>query len=116
MMRFWRTALGALLPFALHGLAREVDAAVGVLLHTSLDLPDFVAQALGLLEAKSALRVLAWTAAGAAIWGGLAALEARRQGRRLAEGLRDEAAGFAPLYLRPALTVAALLALAISPV
>ena len=36
-----RGAARVLLPFALHGLAREVDGAVGTLLHTTLDLPDF---------------------------------------------------------------------------
>ena len=39
-----RTALvfRVVLPFVLYALARDVDAAVGVLLHSSLDLPDFV--------------------------------------------------------------------------
>jgi len=36
-----RALLGVLLPFALHGLAREIDAALGVLLHSTLDLPRF---------------------------------------------------------------------------
>jgi hypothetical protein len=117
MMPSWRTALRALLPFALHGLAREVDAAVGMLLHTSLDLPNFVGVALGLLEAKSVLlRVLAWTVGGAAVWAVLAGLHARTQGVAFQESLSDEAAGFSPLYLRPALTVLALLSLALSPV
>ena len=31
-----------LLPFFLHSVARDVDAAVGILLHTTLDLPGFV--------------------------------------------------------------------------
>ena len=39
-----QAAARVLLPFALHGLARQVDAAVGVLLHTSLDLPGTVAR------------------------------------------------------------------------
>jgi len=95
-----QTAARVLLPFALHGLAREVDAAVGVLLHTSLDLPGFVPTALGLVDwSAAALHVLLWTALGALAWAVLG----------------DDARGFAPLYLRPALTLLALLSLALGP-
>ena len=90
-----------LLPFALHGLAREVDGAVGTLLHTSLDLADFVLQALRLLQpGRVLLSVLAWTAAGGAVWCALGFVRARREHTRLATALEVEATGFGPLYLR----------------
>jgi hypothetical protein len=111
-----RAALRALLPFALHALAREVDAAVGLLLRTSLDLPDFVAQALRLVDPAAALgRVAAWIAAGAGLWAVLALLRSRRDGTPLAAALDASSAGFAPLYLRPALSLLALASLAVQP-
>ena len=111
-----RAALRALLPFALHSLAREIDAAVGVLLRTTLDLPGFVREALSLVDTGSALRSLAlWTVLGAAIWLALAALRAGREGTAIRDALETEAAGFAPLYLRPALTLLALVSLALQP-
>jgi len=108
-----RAILRALLPFALHAVAREVDAAVGLLLRTTLDLPDFVLQALRLVDPAAALgRIAAWTAAGAALWAALALVRARRDGTSLAEGLEAASAGFRPLYLRPVLTLLALASLA----
>ena len=105
-----------LLPFALHGLAREVDGAVGTLLHTTLDLPDFVVQALRLLDpARALLGVLLWATAGALVSSLLAVLRARRKGIGLAAALDAEAAGFGPLYLRPVLTALALVSLAVRP-
>ena len=62
-------ALRILLPFLLHALARDVDAAVGVLLHTSLDLPRFVPRALALVDLAAAARHAAlWVVGGAALW------------------------------------------------
>jgi hypothetical protein len=111
-----RAALRALLPFALHALAREVDAAVGLLLRTSLDLPDFVAQALRLVDPAAALgRVAAWMAAGAGLWAVLALLRSRRDGTSLAAALDASSAGFAALYLRPVLSLLALASLAVQP-
>ncbi|HET8647030.1 MAG TPA: hypothetical protein VFO85_16155, partial [Vicinamibacteria bacterium] len=111
-----RAAVRALLPFALHGLAREVDAATGLLLRTTLDLPRFVPEALGLVGIGEAARsVLLWTLLGAVLWAALALLRARREAVPLAAALEAEARGFGPLYLRPALTVLALLALALQP-
>jgi hypothetical protein len=111
-----RTVLRALLPFALHGLAREVDGAVGLLLHTSLDLPDFVPQALRLVDpGVAAVRVAAWTAAGAGAWMLLSLFESRRDGSRVRAALETSAAGFGALYLRPALTLLALASLAVRP-
>jgi hypothetical protein len=113
----WRRAVpNVLLPFALHALARQVDAVVGTLLHTSLDLPDFVAHALSLLDpGRVLLSVLAWSTAGLVAWLLLALCRARREGTALAAALETEASGFGPLYLRPVLTVLALLALAARP-
>ena len=103
-----------LLPFALHGLAREVDAAAGTLLHTSLDLPDFVAQALRLLDpARVLLSVFWWTAGGAALW--LLLALARNSRVHLATQLEVDASLFGPLWLRPILTSLALISLALRP-
>jgi hypothetical protein len=113
----WRRAVpSVLLPFALHALAREVDGAVGTLLHTTLDLPDFVVRALGLLDpGRVLLAVLGWTAAGVVVWGALAAARSAREQSGLAAALEAEAAGLGPLYLRPILTGLALLSLAARP-
>src|SRR5205814_2924166 len=105
-----------LLPFVLWAVARDVDAAVGVLLHTTLDLPDFVGRALGLLDAGEVARhVLGWTAAGAALWTAAAALQRRAGARSWAEAGAATAPPFAVLWLRPALTVLALVSLALRP-
>lgn len=113
----WRRGItGVLLPFALHGLARAVDAAVGTLLHTSLDLPDFVFQALRLLDpAHLLLSVLSWIAGGAVFWLLLALTHTRRSHIHLTAALEAEAGGFGPLYLRPVLTTLALVSLAARP-
>jgi hypothetical protein len=109
-------AAKVLLPFALHGLAREIDRAVGTLLHTTLDLPDFVAHAVRLVDPGSAfVSVIGWTAAGALAWLLLAGLRARRDGGGLAAALEAEATAFGPVYLRPVLTALALLSLAVRP-
>ena len=111
-----RAAVRALLPFALHALARDVDAAAGLLLRSSLDLPDFVGQALHLLDPAASLgHVALWTAAGAAFWSVLARLRSRREGTSFASALEATSGGFAPLYLRPALTLLALASLALQP-
>jgi hypothetical protein len=105
-----------LVPFALHALAREVDGAVGTLLHTTLDLPDFVAQALRLLDpARALLAVLLWVLAGAAVWSLLAVLRARSSRLHLAAAFEVEAHSFGPLWLRPILTGLALISLAVRP-
>jgi hypothetical protein len=111
-----RAALRALLPFVLYGLAREVDAAVGILLRTTLDLPGFVREALSLVDPAAALRaVLISTATGAAAWLALAALRARCARTPLPAALEEEARGFDALYLGPALTLLALGSLALRP-
>jgi hypothetical protein len=111
-----RGAANVLLPFALHGLAREIDRAVGTLLHTTLDLPDFVVQAFRLVDPmRAVVSVVGWVAAGALAWLLVAGPRVRRDGSRLGVALGEEATGFGPLYLRPVLTVLALVALAVRP-
>jgi hypothetical protein len=101
---------------AVHALARTVDRAVGTLLHTSLDLPSFVATALGLVDGGDAARnTAAWLAAGLAAWAALAALSRRATGATWTEALAAEAPRFSVLLLRPALTLLALASLAAQP-
>ena len=111
-----RALLTVLLPLALQALAREVDHAVGLLLHSSLDLPDLVPQALALVDAGDALRRTgAWLAGGVAAWLLLAALHARVTGEAWRDALAAESQRFTFLLLRPCLTLLALMALAIRP-
>lgn len=109
-------AVRALLPFLLHSIARDVDAAVGVLLHTSLDLPGFVTHALASLDAAEVVgHALLWTSGGALLWAAWAAGRARAEGTPWRDALADVGPGFAVLYLRPALTLVALASLAFRP-
>jgi hypothetical protein len=113
-----RTLVLASVPaaLALHGLAREVDRAVGLLLHTSLDLPSFVWTAFALVDrADAAVGAAAWTAGGLAIWAALAAWRRRASSETWREALAAEAPRFSVLLLRPALTLLALVALAAQP-
>ena len=111
-----RALLMVLVPLALQGLAREVDHAVSVLLRSTLDLPDFVPQALSLVDPGRAFgRVAAWVAGGCAAWVALAAIHRRATGEPWADTLRAEAERFSFLLLRPALTLLALLSLAVRP-
>jgi hypothetical protein len=107
----------ALLPFALHGLARCVDAALGLLLHSSLEI-DHGAAVLWLLAASAvptALTIGGFVLAGLLVWLLLAVLTRRAGGLGFGAALGREAGAFAPLYLRPAITVLALVALAVGP-
>jgi hypothetical protein len=100
----------------LHALAREVDGAVGVLLHTTLDLPRFVREALALLEARAVLASLAvWVVGGLAGAAALAAARARFDRMAFRAALAVEAGLMTPLLLRPALTLLALVSLAVRP-
>jgi hypothetical protein len=109
-------AARALLPLLLYSVARDVDAAVGLLLHTTLDLPGFVGQALSLVDlADLARHAAAWAAGGALLHGALAALRARSGDTTFAQALADQAGAFDVLYLRPILTLLALVSLAIRP-
>jgi hypothetical protein len=113
-----RKVVLALLPFALHGLAREVDAALGLLLRASTPPQPFVAEVVQVLAASGAGvagRIALWIAAGMLAWLGLAALRAREEGHGLSAALGREAESFAPLCLRPLLTALALASLALRP-
>lgn len=113
-----RKILFALLPFALHGLAREVDAAMGLLLKASTPPSSFVGEALRVLASSGpgvAVKVALWTAAGALLWLALAAARAREEGRGLSAALGREAASFAPLYLRPLVSLLALASVGLHP-
>jgi hypothetical protein len=113
-----RTVLAALAPFVLHGLAREVDRALGLVLRSELEprgLMAEVARAMGAEGAAAAERVAAWTVGGAAVWLALALWRARSEGATWREALGREADTFAPLYLRPALTLVSLAAVALRP-
>ncbi|HEY7513180.1 MAG TPA: hypothetical protein VIC87_01820, partial [Vicinamibacteria bacterium] len=110
--------LRALLPFALHGLAREVDHALGVVLRSTL-VPDSVprevvrvlAGGLGEVVRSEAL----WTAGGLLAWLAIALLRAKEDGRGLGAALGASSRVFLPLYLRPALTLLALGSVALRP-
>jgi hypothetical protein len=109
-------AARCLMPFVLYSVARDVDAALGVLLHTTLDLPQFVRQALSSLDVTTLARhALAWLAVGGVAWALLAALRARSESLRFRDALAPVADTFAVLYLRPAVTLLALLSLAVQP-
>jgi hypothetical protein len=100
-----RSLAGVLPPLALHACAREVDRAVGVLLHTTLDLPDFVPRALALLDAGEVGRSVALSClAGLALAFALTRL-----------GCERVVPAFLVLLLRPALTLVALASLGARP-
>jgi len=113
-----RTALRALLPFLLHGLAREVDRALGLVLRAEVE-PETVlgevVRAMGAEGVAAAGRVAIWVVAGCLAWGALAAWRARRAGLPFTVALAREASGFSALYLRPALTLVALASVAAAP-
>src|SRR5262249_38607321 len=75
---------------------------------TSLDVPGLVFLALGQLGPGSAVHVAAWIAVGFAAWLASGAWRARRSRLGLGAALDREAAGWEPLYLRPAVTALAL--------
>jgi hypothetical protein len=112
----WRSAAAVAVLFALHGLARQMDAALGLLLHTSLDLPGFVPRALLLLQpAECALGAAAWAGTGLLAWLALGLVRSRVERTPVAAAFDAEARAFRPLLLRPAITLLALAALAVQP-
>jgi fermentation-respiration switch protein FrsA (DUF1100 family) len=113
--RFDDRILRALLPFALHGLARTVDGFLGVLLHSSLEI-DHGAEAFRLAAASlgpTALIVADWTAAGLVAWAALALPTARAQGLGFGAAL-GETGAFTP-FTSGNDTALALVALAAKP-
>jgi hypothetical protein len=110
-----RTTLLALLPFAFHGLAREVDRALGLVLRAEMEPAGFlaeVARAMGAEGGAGAVRVAAWLLGGLVAWGALGWKRSRSEKTSLAAALDAEVPTFAPLLLRPALSVLALASVA----
>ena len=113
-----RKLLLALFPFALHGLARELDAAIGLLLKASRPPSSFGGEVVRVLANSGGAvvaRVALWTLVGALAWLALGVLRSRVEGRGLSAALGREAGSIAPLLLRPLLTVLALGSLALRP-
>ena len=111
-----RAALRALLPFALLVPARGLDRALGMLLHTGLDLPSIFFPALALWNPPSLLGgSLVAVVCGAAFWMTLASERSRREHQSFEEALRAEAATFSPLLLVPLVSLLELLSLALRP-
>lgn len=116
-----RAFVPALVALTLHALAREADRGLGLVLRAELP-PDGllveVGRAMGADGWDSAGRVGAWLAAGALLLLVLAAWRAG-DGERLGAAIQAEAQGlaatFAPLLLRPALTLVALVSVALEP-
>ena len=110
-----RPALLVLVPLVLHALAREADRGLGLVLRAEVA-PDGllaeVGRAMGAEGAGVAVRVALWLVAGGAAWGALAGWQRHRKGSTWPEAFAGEAEVFAVLLLRPAITVAALVAVA----
>jgi hypothetical protein len=116
MTRTTRALLTVAVPLVLHALAREVDVALGVVLHTTLDLPDLVPRALSLVDGRAAsLRIIAWLGGGFAAWLLLAATHRYTTGESWPDTLTAEAERFPFLLLRPLLTMLALGSLLFRP-
>jgi hypothetical protein len=113
-----RLFLRALLPFALYSLACSADAGLRVLLHSSIS--EDPAAEVGrwlLADARSTLlRALGGVGIGVLAWLALGLARARRDGLGLGAALGREASAFDPLYLRPAITLLALVSLSAYPV
>jgi len=113
-----RTALLAVFPLLLHVLAREADRGLGLVLRAGIE-PDGllaeVARAAAADATGAAFRIPAEALLGIALWGALAWWRRRRDGGRFGAALASEAAVLAPLLLRPAITLLALLSLAMRP-
>ena len=113
-----RALLAVLAPLLLHGLARELDRALGLVLKAELPgtaLVPELGRALAADGVAALGRVAAWVGLGLAAWVVLALWRSRRDGAPLAAALEREAVLFGPLLLRPSLTLLALAAVAIRP-
>jgi hypothetical protein len=113
-----RTVLAALAPFALHGLAREVDRALGLVLRSELEPRGLVAEVARAMAADgpaAVVHVVAWIVGGALVWLALGLWRSLSEGDTWRQSLAREVLAFAPLYLRPALTLVALVAVAWRP-
>jgi hypothetical protein len=117
-VRLPRMCLLVLLLLLLHGLAREVDHALGLVLRAEVEPAGLLAEVTRAMGAEGpawAGRVLAWVFGGVGVWLGLSWWRSRQERTPLAAALSREVPTLAPLLLRPALTVAALVSVALRP-
>jgi hypothetical protein len=113
-----RAVLVALAPVLAHALAREADRGLGLVLRSELPpagLLRELARGVAADSAAVALRLAGWLLVGALAWTALAWCRARRHALRFDVALRRESETLAPLWLRPALTLLALVAVAVRP-
>jgi hypothetical protein len=111
-----RTLLRVLLLLTLHAVARQVDSALGLLLHTTLELPDLASSVFGLVEPADLSRsVASFLVGGLALWLGLSAVRARGLGEGWTGALDRAADASVFLLLRPALTLLALVSVTLRP-
>jgi hypothetical protein len=100
----------------LHGLAREVDRALGLVLRAQVEPAGVlteVARAMG--AAAEPARILVWVLGGGLVWVALGAWRTRQEEIPLDRALAVETRTLTPLVLRPALTVLALVSVMLAP-
>jgi hypothetical protein len=106
-------ALGVLL---LHGLARGVDRALGLVLRAQVEPAGVLTEVARAMAAEAEpLRILAWVLAGGAAWVALGMWRARRADIPPRDALAAENRTLGPLLLRPALTALALISVVLDP-
>jgi len=113
-----RTVSLALAPLVLHALAREADRALGLVLRAEIEPDGLLVEVVRAVAADgpaAAWRVAGWLAAGLALVSALAWRRARASDAGLDAAFEQEARVFAPLLLRPALTLLALACVALWP-
>jgi hypothetical protein len=111
-----RWALPILLAPVLHALAREVDGALGTLLHTSLSVSSLPFDTIGLVDPRrAALHAALLTGAATALVAALAARRVASERTAWVDAVALESRLLLPLLLRPGLTVLALASVAVQP-
>jgi len=96
-------------------MAREVDVAIGLVLHATTDSAAKAWAPFALIEPGVGGRLLIWLGLGALAWVALGLQRARSGTSSLGPALATEAFTFDPLYLRPAITLLALASLSVHP-
>jgi hypothetical protein len=107
-----------LVPVLLHALAREVDRGLGLVLRAEIEPSGLLSEVLRAMAADGAdavARVTLWLLAGVAVWIGLAGRRRHAEGVPWGEALGRGTVVFAPLLLRPAITLLALASVAVHP-
>jgi hypothetical protein len=110
-----RTALAVLAPILLHALAREADRGLGLVLRAEIapsGLLVEVGRAMAADGVAAAGRLALWLVGGVALWIGLARWRKSAEGVTWTDALGRETVTLAPLLLRPAITLLALLSVA----